>query len=115
MREADFEGGESEFSGAGGGGAVEVHGGLATAVVQDFELAPEDAAHASAEGLGDGFLAGEAGGELFGAAAAIALFALGVDAAQEPVAEAIQGGLDASDFNGVDAGGEAWIGGANSR
>lgn len=89
MGEADFEGGEAEFAGAGGGGAVEMHGGLAAGVVQDLELPPEDAAHAGAESLGDGFLAGEAGGEFFGAAAAIALFALGVDPAQETVAEAV--------------------------
>ena len=115
MREADFEGRQTQFTGAGGGGAVQMHGGFAATVVQDFELAPEHAAHAGAERLGNGFLAGEPGGQLFGPATAVALFALGVDAAKEAFTEAVQRSLDAGNFDGVDASGEAAAGGANSR
>ena len=115
MGEADFEGGQPEFASAGCGGAVQVDGGFATAVVQDFKLAPKHAAHAGAEGLGNGFLASEPGGQLFGPATAVPLFTLGVDAAEEAFAEPVQRGLDAIDFDGVDAGGETAVGGANSR
>lgn len=115
MRETDFERGEAKFTGAGGGRAVKVDRGFAASVVQDFKLSPEDAAHAGAEGLGDGLLPGEAGGEFFGAAAAVVLFAFGVDAAEEAFAETIQGGLDAGDLDGVDAGREASAVGPNSR
>ena len=115
MGETDFEGGEAEFAGARRSGAVEVHGGFASPVVEDFKLAPEDAAHTGAEGLGDRFFTGEPCGQLFGAAATVTLFALGVEALDESLAEAVKRSLDAGDFDGVDAGSEAAAGEANSQ
>ncbi len=115
VSETDFECGEAEFARAGGGGAVEMYGGFATWVVQDFEFSPEDAAHAGAKSLGDGLLAGEAGGEFFGPTAAVALFAFGVNAAEEALSETVQGSVDAGDFDGVDASSEASAVGPNSR
>ena len=115
MGEADLEGGEAKFASSVGGCAVQVDDGFAAPVVQDFEFTPEDAAHAGAERLGDGFLACEAGGEFFGAAAAVLLLALGVETPDEAVAKTVDRGLDAGDFDGIDAGGQAAIAGANSR
>ena len=94
---------------------MEVHGGLASAVVEDFKLAPEDAAHPGAEGLGDRLFASEPCGQLFGSAATVTLFALGVEALDEAIAEAVECGLDAGDFDGVHAGSEAAVGEANSQ
>lgn len=115
MRETNFEGGQAEFASAGGGGAVEMDGGLPASVVQHLELTPEHTTHAGAESLGDGLLARESSGELFGTSTAVVLFALGVKAAEKAFAEAVERGLNASDFDSVHAGGEASIGGANSR
>jgi len=62
---------------------------------------------AGAEGFGAGFFGGEAGGETLcgrGAGAAVGDFRVGKDAAEEPVAEALDGAQDARHFDEVDAG-----------
>jgi len=113
--QADLERRKTEVARAGSGGAVQVDGGFPMPVIQAFKLSPEDTAHAGAQGLGDGLLAGKAGGEFLGSSTAVLLFSLSVEAAAEAVADAVDCGLDAGDFDGVHAGGEAAIRRANCR
>ncbi len=79
---------QTERLGAACGLAMELDGGRAACVGNDFQIEPADAVSpgTGSKGLGDRFFGSETGGEGFNATAAVAQLGPGVEAAQESLA-----------------------------
>jgi hypothetical protein len=101
---ADGKIGQSQFSGAGSGAAVQVQERPAASVGADFDLAPAYAASTGAEGLHGRLFGGETDGELGRPAAGARLLGRRVDAVEETLAVAFEDSGDAGDFDEVDTG-----------
>ena len=99
--------GYTDGGGLGGGGAGEAEEGFAGGVVEDFHVGPGDvAAPAGAEDFEDGFLGGEAAGEVDGGefvGEAVGLFGGGEAAVEEMAAVVGVEARDAVHFDDIDA------------
>jgi hypothetical protein len=107
VAEADERMENAARSGEIGGGAVQEDVGLAGFFALYFDISPADLPpDAGAESLRDGFLRGEASAVVSGGkghGGTVIALSLGEDAAQETLAESIDGGLDAGGFDDIDA------------
>src|SRR5579875_826815 len=89
VRDADREPGDAHLLGARCRLAIEIDGGPAAAVGQDFDVAPAQPPDAGPQGLAHGLLGGEAACQTLGAPAAIGLLSGRINAVEEALAPAL--------------------------
>lgn len=105
IRDADVEGRQTKRGGARGGMSIQAQTWLATSQSHDLDLTPGHGHHARAERLGTGFFGGETPDQTLDTPSSLLALGLCEDAAQETLAEALEGPQDTRALDKINADG----------